>query len=229
MVTHSDVDSIIPRLVTVQPMYFLKWIIRASLIGVPLHTSCVNNLVIHQARRGQGREEDRKFSATRPCGSKGTGRCDTTTKLRASSSGCKSCPARGEPARAGSKPGAVRGNTVCDAEACERAGRGTAAPKPLLPGGRESWMSSKATTALCVSGFGQGGGCIRRGVRPEHARRGRSRHPGGPRLSSTHPGFTESRSRGRWGQGVGGRHTSVDVGERPGTLDPAEHRRPVSG
>jgi hypothetical protein len=44
----------------------------------------------------------RKFSATRPCGSEGIGRCDTTTKLRLSSSGCESRPAKGKPARAGS-------------------------------------------------------------------------------------------------------------------------------
>ena len=36
-----------------------------------------------------------------------------------------------------------------------------------------------------------------------------------------------NRSGGRRGQGVGGLHTSGDVGERPGKLDPAEHRRPV--
>jgi hypothetical protein len=29
------------------------------------------------------------------------------------------------------------------------------------------------------------------------------------------------------GEGVGGLQTSGDVGERPGKLDPAEHRRPV--
>jgi hypothetical protein len=36
-----------------------------------------------------------------------------------------------------------------------------------------------------------------------------------------------NRRRGRWGQGVGGLQRSVDVGERPGKLDPAEQRQPV--
>lgn len=45
-------------------------------------------------------------------------------KLRLSSSRCKSCPAKGEPARAGSKPGADPRDGVCEAQACERAGRG---------------------------------------------------------------------------------------------------------
>src|SRR5215471_18560674 len=48
-------------------------------------------------------QADRKYSATRPCGPKGIGGCDATMKLRTSSIGCKSHPARGEPARAGSK------------------------------------------------------------------------------------------------------------------------------
>ena len=51
-------------------------------------------------------------------------------KLGVSSSRCESCPAKGEPARAGSQPCAGRGDTAGDAEADERAGRGTAAPKP---------------------------------------------------------------------------------------------------
>ena len=40
---------------------------------------------------------------------------------------------------------------------------------------------------------GRGGGRIRRGGRPWHVRSGRPRHLGGPRLSSTPPGFAESR------------------------------------
>jgi hypothetical protein len=36
-----------------------------------------------------------------------------------------------------------------------------------------------------------------------------------------------NRSGGRWGQGVGGLHTSEDVGERSGKPDLAEYRRPV--
>lgn len=55
-------------------------------------------------------------------------------KFCLSSSGCESRSAKGEPARAGSKPGAGLGNKTGDAEACERAGRRTAAPKlQLLP------------------------------------------------------------------------------------------------
>ena len=53
-------------------------------------------------------------------------------KLCVSSSRCETCPAKGEPARAGSPPGAGRGNKAREAEACERAGHGTAAPKPLV-------------------------------------------------------------------------------------------------
>src|SRR5262249_55731558 len=60
-------------------------------------------------------EADRKFSATRPCGSKGIGGCDVSMKLCVSSSRCESCPAKGEPARAGSQPGAGRGDTAGDA------------------------------------------------------------------------------------------------------------------
>ena len=54
---------------------------------------------------------DRKYSATRPCGSRGIGGCHAFMKLRSSSSRCETCPAKGEPARAGSKPCAGRGNT----------------------------------------------------------------------------------------------------------------------
>ncbi len=43
----------------------------------------------------------------------------------------------------------------------------------------------EGNNGLCVSG--QGGAHIRRGVRPQHARRGRSRNLGGPRLSSKKP------------------------------------------
>jgi hypothetical protein len=75
--------------------------------------------------------EDKNFSATRPCGSKGTGRCDATMKRRLSSSGCESRPAKGEPARAGRSPCDGVSNAIGDAEAGERAGRGNAAPNPL--------------------------------------------------------------------------------------------------
>jgi hypothetical protein len=46
----------------------------------------------------------RKISATRQCGSIGTGGYDASMKCCLSSSGCESRPAKGEPARAGSQP-----------------------------------------------------------------------------------------------------------------------------
>ena len=49
--------------------------------------------------------------------------CDASVKLRESSSGCKSRPARGEPARAGSEPGDGIGNRAGDAQARESVGR----------------------------------------------------------------------------------------------------------
>jgi hypothetical protein len=54
---------------------------------------------------------------------------------------------------------------------------------------------------------------------------GLTRHRTSVRIEGGHR--KGNRSGGRWGQGVGGPHTSGDVGERPGTPDPAEHRRPV--
>jgi len=47
---------------------------------------------------------DKKNSATRQGWSKGIGGGDTFMKLCPSSSGCETRPAKGEPARAGSKP-----------------------------------------------------------------------------------------------------------------------------
>jgi len=67
-------------------------------------------------------------------------------QLRASSSGCTIRPAKGEPARAWNKPCAEASNGMSDAAAGARAGRETAALTSLLPGGRERWMASKATT-----------------------------------------------------------------------------------
>ena len=52
-------------------------------------------------RRG---ERHRNFSATRPCRSERIEGCDAFMKFRASSSGCESRPAKGEPTRAGSEP-----------------------------------------------------------------------------------------------------------------------------
>jgi hypothetical protein len=53
-------------------------------------------------------------------------------KLRLPSSGGKSRPAKGEPACAGRPPCAGLGNPIGAAEAGERAGRGTAAPTPIV-------------------------------------------------------------------------------------------------
>ncbi len=55
------------------------------------------------------------FGATRPCGPTGIGGCDAFMKLCLSSSGCESRPAKGEPARVGSKPCASSRNGVGDA------------------------------------------------------------------------------------------------------------------
>jgi hypothetical protein len=58
---------------------------------------------------------DRKFSATRPCGSKGIGGCKVSMKLCVSSSECETRPAKGEPTRAGRKPGDGVSNGLGDA------------------------------------------------------------------------------------------------------------------
>jgi DDE_Tnp_1-associated len=58
---------------------------------------------------------DSKSSATRPCGSKGIGGGDVSMKLCQSSSRCDTCPAQGEPARAGSQPGADPRDGIGDA------------------------------------------------------------------------------------------------------------------
>ena len=62
-----------------------------------------------------GPEADRKNSATRQGWSKGIGGGDTFMKLCSSSSGCEARPAKGEPAHAGSKPGAGLGNGAGEA------------------------------------------------------------------------------------------------------------------
>jgi len=58
---------------------------------------------------------DRKISATRQGWSKGIGGGDTFMKLCTSSSGCETRPAKGEPARAGSKPCDGARNGIGDA------------------------------------------------------------------------------------------------------------------
>ncbi len=52
-------------------------------------------------------------------------------KFRSSSSRCESCPAKGEPARAGSELGDGLGNGIGDAEAREHVGRGYVASKAM--------------------------------------------------------------------------------------------------
>jgi len=59
--------------------------------------------------------EHKRFSATRPYWSKGIGGCDDSMKLRLSSCGCGTRPAKGEPARAGSEPGDGCGNETGEA------------------------------------------------------------------------------------------------------------------
>ena len=61
------------------------------------------------------RVADRTNSATRPRWSKGIGGCDDSMKLRLSSCGCETRPAKGEPARAGSEPGDGLGNEAGEA------------------------------------------------------------------------------------------------------------------
>ena len=60
-------------------------------------------------------KKDRHFSATRTGWSKGSGVCDDFMKLRLSSSGCETRPARGEPTRVGSEPCDGSGNAPGDA------------------------------------------------------------------------------------------------------------------
>jgi len=65
----------------------------------------------------------------------GEWREDTFRKLRLSSSGCESRPAKGEPARAGSPPCAGARNGLGDASACARVGHGACGPETsTLPG-----------------------------------------------------------------------------------------------
>jgi len=66
-----------------------------------------------------------------PAGRLGLEGCDDSMKLRLSSSGCETRPARGEPARAGSEPCAGPGNEDGEALARERVSRGVAASKTM--------------------------------------------------------------------------------------------------
>jgi hypothetical protein len=95
------------------------------------------NAAIHTLRMRVERTfawED-KFSATRQDWSKGIGGGDAFMKLCSSSSGCKTRPAQGEPAQAGSEPGDGLSNGAGEAEARERAGHGPGGPETSnLPG-----------------------------------------------------------------------------------------------
>ncbi len=57
----------------------------------------------------------RHSSVTRQGWSSGIGGCDAAMKRRVSSSGCKTRPAKGEPARAGSEPCSGHGDGAGDA------------------------------------------------------------------------------------------------------------------
>ena len=131
-------------------------------------------------------------SATRPCWSNGIGGCDAFMKVCSSSSGCASRPAKGQPARAGRSPCDGPRNAAGEASASKRVGQRTAAPQ--LHGSRmpSVFVNAKATTILGVVN-GRVGEGIRRGGRLWHGRRGRPRNLGGPRLSSSNSGLTESR------------------------------------
>ena len=92
----------------------------------------MSNIPEARARHATGPAADRSSGATRQGWSKGIGGCDASMKLCLSSSRCESCLAKGEPTRASSKPCADPRDGVGDAQACERAGCGTAAPKPII-------------------------------------------------------------------------------------------------
>jgi hypothetical protein len=71
-------------------------------------------------------------------------------KLCSSSSGCKTRPAKGEPPRAGSTPCDGLRNGIGEASACERVGRGVAAPKPVLFPDAQEARFSEGNNDLCV-------------------------------------------------------------------------------
>ncbi|MFM2416215.1 MAG: hypothetical protein RL385_938 [Pseudomonadota bacterium] len=61
------------------------------------------------------KKADKRYSATRPCWSKRNGDCDGFMKLRLSSRGCKSPPAKGAPTHAGRQLCDGDGNGTGDA------------------------------------------------------------------------------------------------------------------
>ena len=69
-------------------------------------------------------------------------------KLRSSSSGCESRPARGEPARVGSEPGDGHGNATGDAEAHKRVGRGICSHENYEVPGAQGVMLSEGHGGL---------------------------------------------------------------------------------
>src|SRR5262249_38046063 len=74
-------------------------------------------------------------------------------KLCASSSGCETRPAKGEPARAGSKPCDGARNDTGDAEVGERAGHGACGPETShLPGCPGCCMTGRQQRSLRTAG-----------------------------------------------------------------------------
>jgi hypothetical protein len=171
-------------------------------------------------------------------------------KLRSSSSGGASRPVKGAPARAGSTSCAGRGDTVGEASAGARAGRGTAAPQPrVFPDAERAGLHRRQQRTPATTGREgrvAGGGCDQSThaedgpgtwealASPRHLpvwRRagdpspthGTGRAHGSSARSGTEqaPAAREAagqghRSRGRGGQGVGGRQTREAVGARRG-------------
>ena len=120
---------------------------------------------------------DKNFSATRPCGSIGIGGRKSSMKCCLSSSGCETRPAKGEPARPVASLAPFVETRAAMRRQAKRAGRGTAAPKPIVfPDAERAGIHRRQQWPSACSG--RGGGCIRRGVRPQHVRRGWPRNLG---------------------------------------------------
>jgi hypothetical protein len=115
--------------------HFGSWYRRPFRSSTPENALCACQRPQHAAAacESDAQQEYRNFSATRPCGSKGTGGGDATMQRRASSSGCTSGPATGEPARAG-RPPRTTGSQVPGT----LAGRGASATCTRRPGQRAS-------------------------------------------------------------------------------------------
>ena len=121
-------------------------------------------------------------------------------KFGSSSSGCEPRPAKGAP----TQPVASLATDAVTRPAMRRCAKvwavGNAATKTIspkvnhkhfIPGGREGRIPRRRRRLLRIRARGSR---ARRGERPRHAVRGRSRHLGGPRSSSADTGATETRS-----------------------------------